>query len=126
MGKFTDFARDEIYAFQRLTAILTTFFMAAGFTVFAFKEGELGCRIIRWSFYALAGTGAVNIGLVWWRLRRTIFKYYAKLDKYTPDELIVCNRIKKHAWTWQQVIWFTFLGCFIAFVVFLVGVLISL
>lgn len=125
MGEFTRFARTEIYAFHRLTAILTTFFLAAGFTILA-VIGEFGCPQIKWSFIGLIIIGSLNILLVWWRLKRTIFKYYAKLEKKrTEKELDEGNQIEENEGKWQQAIWWTFLGCFISFGFFLFNVLIS-
>ena len=126
MGKFTDFARDEIYAFYRLTAILTTFLLAAGFAIFTFKEGELGCWIIRWSFYSLAGLGGLNILFVWWRIQRTVFGYYAKMDNPFFWSSGARRNVERYTGTWQYIIWSVFIVCFLLFGVFLIGVLISL
>ena len=125
MGKFTDFARTEIYAFHRLTAILTTFFLAAGFTVLAVAGRPLYPQVL-WSFIGLVVIGSANILLVWWRLKRTIFRYYAKLESNrTPKEKKVCDKIENNEGKWQQAIWWSFLGCFVAFFVFLTIVLCS-
>jgi len=115
MGKFTDFARTEIYAFHRLTAILTTFFMAAGFTVLAVK-GDLGKPVVLWSFIGLVVVGSGNVLLIWGRIKQTIYKYYAKLEKEkSPEEQAICESIEENEGKWQQAIWWTFIGCFALF-----------
>ena len=125
MGEFKRFARIEIYAFLWLTAILTTFFMAAGFTLFAFKQGDLVCWAVRWSFYIMEGLGVINIGLVWLYSWRTIFKYYVRMEDSEFLKTDIYKKITDNAGKWRSVIWFTFLACYIFFIAFLVIVLSS-
>lgn len=122
MGKFEDFARDEIYAFHRLTAIFTTFLLAAGFTVLAVK-GDLGKPLVRWSFIGLVVIGSANILLIWWRMKKTIFKFYSKLEDEGFKETELYKNIRDNEETWQRAIWFSFLGSFAVFFGFLVVVL---
>ena len=125
MGEFKRFARVEIYAFLRLTAILTTFFMAAGFSIFAFKQDDLVCWAVRWTFYIMESLGVINIGLVWLYSWRTIFKYYARMEEEDFGKTGIYKKITDNAGKWQSVIWFTFLACFIFFIAFFVILLSS-
>lgn len=123
MGKWTDFARTEIYAFHRMTATLTTFFLAAGAAVLAIKGG-LECPLVLWSFAGLLVVGLANILIIWARMKRTIFQYYAKLDKSADErEQAIRTGIAKNEGKWHKAIAVTFIFCFAAFFVFVVVVL---
>lgn len=125
-GKFTDFARNEIYAFIRLTAILTTFIVTASFSILTLSSNSGKPFNGPWHALIFCITVIVaisNIIIVWGFLKWTLFKYYNKLDKWwklTNEEKDKCEDIKKNAGKWRKAIWWTFFGSLILFVGFLV------
>jgi hypothetical protein len=123
-SNYTDFARNEIYAFKRLTAILTTFFLTASFTIWIFvKDSDLNPGLLfEISFVILISLGFINIILIWWRLKRTIFEYYSKFDRQNFKNPNIEQMIRTNAGKWQKVIWWMFLTCFIAFLFFLFSI----
>ena len=90
--KFTDFARNEIYAFHRLTAILSTFLIASSIAILTLKGDCIG-PVDKYFFIGVLFFGFGTIFTIWWRLRRTIFKYYGRLDN---PEYPNANFLTKH------------------------------
>jgi len=116
--KFRDFARNEIYALLRLTAILSTFLIATSFTILTLRGGFTGSAD-KWLFTGVISIGFVNILIIWWRLKRTLYKYYNKLDNPQEDDERICEKIKNNAESWEHVIWWSFIGCLMTFIGFL-------
>ncbi len=82
---FKDFARTEIYAFHRLTATLLTFLIGASFVVITLKEGDIGCAD-KYLFAAVIVLGFASILIIWWRIKRTLYKYYNELEEPSFEE----------------------------------------
>jgi len=121
INKYKDFARGEIYAFLRLTLILTTFFITATFTLLIFKGGS-NEPLVKALFIIVISDGFINIFIIWWRLKRTLYKYYNKLDDPAYKVTKTCQNIEKYSELWEKVIFWTFLCCFLVFLLFLFSI----
>ena len=117
--RFEDFARNEIYAFIRLTAILTTFFITASFAILTIIKNFSESWVEKISFVAVILSGIINIIIIWWYLKRTLFKYYNKLDDPAFQSTDIYINITKRAGKWQKFIWWLFLTCFVMFIIFI-------
>jgi len=118
MNKYKDFTRSEIYAFLRLTIILTTLFLTATFTLLVFKGG-FNEALVKTLFIVVIIDGFINIFIIWWRLKRTLYKYYNKLDDPAYKSTKTCKNIEKYSEFWEKLIFWTFLSCFLLFLGFL-------
>ena len=125
MYKFTDFSRGEIYAFHRTTMMLSTFILAASFAILALDvESDNECvRCFNFIFFlGILGAGFSNIFLAWIWIKKSIYKYYARLDRFLlldDKKQKLCNKLRGNAKPWELTIWGTFLGCFFLFILFL-------
>ena len=111
---FKEFTRDEAYAFRRMTAIITTFLISASFTIYSIscKRNNPWDKIL---LQIVIGSGVATILLVYWRIHRTLFNYYNKLDKPDFKNTKEYGSITKNEGKWQKVIRATFFLCFAGF-----------
>lgn len=119
--KFTDFARNEIYAFHRLTAILTTFLLSASFTIFTIRGGFNG-TLDKIFFQIALYSGITTILLVWWRLYRTLFNYYNELDNPCFMSTKIYKSISDNEGKWRKGIWAIFFICFVSSIGYLLTI----
>jgi hypothetical protein len=124
--KYTDFARNEVYSFLRLTATLSTVIIGFTFSVLALQKSGLYSNCFFKSlfgkslFIGIVSFGSVNIFLVWLWIKRSIYKFYNLYDNPPIGKMALINRIKANAQTWERWIWTTFMACFTAFLGFLI------
>ena len=125
--RFTDFARNEIYAFHRTTIMLSTFILTASFALLSLgvKPDNECVQFINFLFFlGIILAEFSNILIAWIWLKRVMYKYYARKDKHEYDNLQkpeqrLCDKIGDNARKWELTIWSTFIGCIILFILFL-------
>ena len=126
--KYEDFARNEIYAFHRLTLILSTFVLTVSFTLLTLEVKSNNACIQSVNMFVFSGVliaGISNIIIVWWWLKKSLYKFYDRYDKHkykrlSSEEKILCKKIKNHSKIWECIIRWTFYVCFSLFILFLV------
>jgi len=121
--KLRDFARGEVYNFIRWTAALTTFFIAASFTIFAFRKGfACGYELDKYFFIVMLVSGFTNIIIIWIGIQKTIYSYYNRfgqlLHREKRDKKV---RLERFACAWEWTVFITFFVSFIGFIGYLIA-----
>jgi hypothetical protein len=126
--KFQDFARNERYSLARLTATLSTVLLGFSFTIISkglnSNRVTLPLGVFRFSLFGVLVLGITNVIVVWWRIKRTIYQYYNKFarEPLKSDRML---RIEGNESKWEIVIWWSFIGCLLSFLVFIIPSLVS-
>ena len=121
--KLRDFARGEAYNFVRWTAALTTFFIAASFTIFALRKGfARDYELDKYFFIVMLVSGFINIIIIWVGIQRTIYRYYNRFGQLLHREKMDKKaRLERFVRAWEWTVWITFFVSIIGFIGYLIA-----